>query len=245
MDRDVLKIKLNETESLIISSDNSGAIGEKLADEVNVPYEVVGYYSFRVAVMECMAARATPISVILHNFCGDDAWDFLIKGINKGIAELSIDNLQIVGSTESNFTMTQSATGVVVIGKRSTEQGKSKAEIPKNRRIAVIGSPLVGDEVIDKQAEVAPLTLFKWCCEFNGIETILPVGSKGIFHELNVLYGNNINLTVDEVESGNLNILKSSGPATCFIITYDYKFEHEIKSATGNLFRPIHININK
>lgn len=54
--RNAVVIPLNDEESLVITSDNSGGIGTKEQDLVKVPYEVTGYYLFRVAVMECIAA---------------------------------------------------------------------------------------------------------------------------------------------------------------------------------------------
>ena len=74
MKRDVTEITLNENEVLVLASDNSGGIGLKDMDMVKTPYDVVAYYGFRVAVMECMASGGAPISVVMHNFCGDDPW---------------------------------------------------------------------------------------------------------------------------------------------------------------------------
>lgn len=54
--RDVQVVPWNQKEELIISADNSGGIGQKEADQLSVPYDIVSYFSFRVAVMECMAA---------------------------------------------------------------------------------------------------------------------------------------------------------------------------------------------
>src|SRR5690625_6557962 len=93
-------------------------------DDVRVSYDVVSYFNFRVAWMECVAAGAKPIAAILHNFAGDAVWDQLIKGIQRGMTELKIKDLEITGSTETNFPLIQSAVGMNVIGrrKRKTEQ---------------------------------------------------------------------------------------------------------------------------
>ena len=118
MKRDVTEIILNENEVLVLASDNSGGIGLKDLDMVKAPYDVLAYYGLRVAVMECMAAGAVPISVVMHNFCGDDPWNALVSGIEKGLHELGMTNVPITGSTESNFSLLQSALGMIVIGKR-------------------------------------------------------------------------------------------------------------------------------
>lgn len=55
---DSLILPFTESQSLVVSCDNSGGIGLKEKDLVQVPYEVVGYFSFRVAVMECLSTLA-------------------------------------------------------------------------------------------------------------------------------------------------------------------------------------------
>lgn len=238
MKRDIVTVPLNEEETLILASDNSGAIGEKREDTVSTSYNVVGYYSFRVAVMECMAARATPVSAVIHNFCGDEAWASLIQGVQQGIEELSLGELPITGSTESNFELRQSAIGMLVVGKRNNEV-IDEFVFSSETKVAVIGSPLVGKEVTEKPCKVAPLSLFKRCCEQVEIETILPVGSKGILFELNQLFEEQTELLTEADVSGKLDVLKSAGPATCFIITYNRKIEGKIRAMTGELFHPL------
>ena len=80
--RDGTVIELG-TEMLIITSDNSGAIGQKEHDQVSVPYEVVAYYAFRVAVMENIALGGVPVSIVMHNFCGDREWEALVSGVER------------------------------------------------------------------------------------------------------------------------------------------------------------------
>lgn len=242
MKRDVLKLRWSEEETLVIASDNSGALGEKQADVVDVPYEVVGYCSFRVAVMECMAARAIPEAVVLHNFNGDPAWKKLCRGIEKGMAELSINELPITGSTESNFSLMQSANGILVIGRLSNQEvTEHDLHAFKHQEVAIIGTPLVGEEVLNQPSKVAPLRIFRWCCEYPGIKTILPVGSKGILYELNLLYAERDEpLTLEQV-SGDVDLQTSAGPATCFIIQYDANYESVIKKAVREWFHPLQI----
>ena len=46
MKRDVTLIALNDSETLVLASDNSGGIGLKDMDMVKTPYDVVAYYGF-------------------------------------------------------------------------------------------------------------------------------------------------------------------------------------------------------
>ncbi|MBP2242408.1 hypothetical protein J2Z40_002982 [Cytobacillus eiseniae] len=234
--RDVLHIPFNQEESIVIANDNSGAIGMKMDDAVKVPYEMVSYYSFRVAVMECMAVGADPFAVTLQNFCGDEAWRALVDGIKKGLAELELDGVPINGSTESNFCLNQSAIGMTVLGKM-----KREVDIPMfsdQMKLAVIGVPLVGNELVEREIEAAPLSLFKQICDLPDVVTI-PVGSKGILSELNGLFSNK-QFSASEIHT-SVDLLKSSGPSTCFIVAFSEGKMAEVMSLAGRYFYEIRV----
>jgi hypothetical protein len=235
MKRDVSIISLNEKEALVIAADNSGGIGLKEQDHVKTAYEVVSYYGFRVAVMECMAAGGKPISIVIHNFCDDHAWDLLLAGIEKGLEELGLKGaVSVTGSTESNFTMLQSALGIIVLGKReSTYVDEVSFE---NRKVAVIGSPLVGDEVLEQKNDVIPLSLFQELCELEDV-VIVPVGSKGILYELkNMLDEPSI---VGDSLMCDVDVSKTAGPATCVLIAFKPELEPVIQEKCGYLYHSV------
>ncbi len=236
--RDVLIIPFNKEESLVLASDNSGAIGLRDMDAVHVPYEMVAYYCFRVAVMECMAAGAEPFAVTLQNFCGDSAWQALEKGIQRGITELQFEDIQLNGSTESNFTLIQSAVGITVLGKKKNNIAvKSVTNFdPKEIGIAVIGTPLVGNEVIEREIDVAPLALMKQLSARQDVIT-WPVGSKGILHEINRMFPNQT-FSSEEIKT-SVDIEKSSGPATCFLVVFSEEKRGVIQSVVGEYFHEI------
>jgi len=235
--RDIITIPLTNQELLIIASDNSGGIGMKEHDLVQVSYETVAYYSFRVAAMECIAAGGELVSVVLHNFCGNSTWSELVNGIQKGLGELNLRNIPITGSTESNFTLKQSAVGVVVIGKKSIDK-KTEKIFTSDLKFAVVGTPLVGNEVIDLAEKVVPLSTFQ---EVTKLENtmIWPVGSKGILSELNQMFA--AKKFTKEMLDSNMDVLKSSGPSTCFIVAFEQWIEETLKSAAGEYFHSIDI----
>jgi len=234
--RDVQVVSWNQKEELVISADNSGGIGQKEDDQVSVPYDIVSYFSFRVAVMECMAAGGVPFSVILQNFCGDDAWDILLAGIYKGIEELELEReIGITGSTESNFSFRQSAIGLTVLGKRPADL---KDTTIINGKMAIIGSPLVGEEVILQQEKVVPLAVFSRLTKVDKCR-IQPVGSKGILYELGQLKGD---LVQEEEVQCSVDLLKSAGPATCFIVEYEKEVEAEIIRLTSGFFLEVQVS---
>jgi hypothetical protein len=233
--RDTITIPLTSKESLIIASDNSGGIGMKAEDHVQVSYETVAYYSFRVAAMECIAAGGELVSVVLHNFCGDDSWSELVNGIQKGLAELNLGNIPITGSTESNFHLKQSAVGLVVLGKKPFDKITEKI-YSNDLKFAVIGKPLVGNEVIDHAHEVVPLSTF-W--KVSNLQDIMvwPVGSKGILSEFNQMFPSKE--ITKEMLGADLDVLKSSGPATCFIIAFEQNQEESIKKIAAACYHSI------
>ncbi|MGE8207351.1 ATP-binding protein [Heyndrickxia sp. NPDC080065] len=229
--RDALIIPLNETENIIITTDNSGAIGMRTDDVVKVPYDIVAYFSFRVAVMECMAAGGEPFSVVINNFCPEESWGEMKAGVQKGVAELGMKALPVIGSTESNFQLMQSAIGITVLGKMINKEEKEQP-IGSSTHFAIIGSPLVGNEVIEQSKLVAPLSLFAWMCQQENITHIVPIGSKGILYKLNKLQPQ---LEAKDIKS-DLNLIKTSGPATCFLIAYHQNIEDIIVKKSGSYF---------
>ena len=235
--RDILTIPFNEVDSLIIACDNSGAIGMKEDDLVQVPYETVAYYAFRVAVMECIAAGGEPISVLLHNFCGNEPWDELVRGIKKGMSELKLVDVRITGSTESNFSLLQSAVGLVVLGKKSLAE-TIEITYSNQLKFAVVGMPLVGDEVIENNDDVVPLSVFQEVSKVNDV-MIWPVGSKGILNEINQMFPNQE--FSQEMIISNVDILKSAGPSTCFLTVFRSEQEETIKKVTGGFYHSLQI----
>ncbi|WP_066253599.1 ATP-binding protein [Neobacillus drentensis] len=235
--RDILTIPFNEVDSLIIACDNSGAIGMKEDDLVQVPYETVAYYAFRVAVMECIAAGGEPIAVLLHNFCGNEPWDELVSGIEKGMAELKLFDVRISGSTESNFSLLQSAVGLVVLGKKSIAP-TTEITYSNQLKFAVIGRPLVGNEVIELKEDVVPLSVFQEVSKVNDV-MIWPVGSKGILNEINQMFSNQE--FSQEMIISNVDILKSAGPSTCFLTVFQSEQEETIQKITGSFYHSLQI----
>ncbi|GLB60957.1 ATP-binding protein [Cytobacillus sp. NCCP-133] len=231
--RDVITFSVSSGDTLVIAADNSGAIGEKDQDAVHVPYETVAYFTFRVSVMECLSAGGEPFAVIMQNFCGDEAWSSLVKGIEQGMNELGLTNLVISGSTESNFQLSQSAVGLSVLGKKVENGDQGQIPFTNESSIAVIGSPLVGEEVIQHGLDIVPLDLFQ---EINSLSEVvtLPVGSKGILYKLNELFSNKA-FSGDEFNA-EVDIHKSSGPSTCFIAVFPQEKTEEIRKRSGKYF---------
>jgi hypothetical protein len=227
--RDVSIIPSSSNEEIIVGTDNSGGIGTKEEDVVKVDDVITAYYSTRVAVMEVLAVKAKPFSVIIHNFSGDNVWDAYKQGAETALKEAELEEVLITGSTESNFPLKQSALGITVLGKRSVVKNERAREYECS--YAVIGRPLTGNQVLENMELAAPLSLFTKCCRHSAILDLIPVGSKGILEELRVLTGD-ASLTEKNVEC-HIDILVSGGPSTCFLVKFSIEDEDKIRELTG------------
>ncbi|MBM7649545.1 hypothetical protein JOC78_002519 [Bacillus ectoiniformans] len=236
MKRDVLTLPLSSEKEIIIAADNSGSIGMKKADQIQASYEIVGYYSFRVAAMECLAAGGELTAAVIHNFSGEEAWGELCEGVRKAAMQLGFSELPITGSSETNFVMAQSATGMVVMGTRETGYYE---RVTDDLHFAVIGKPLCGSEVKEQQQSIAPLSLFIKLLKTKGVRSIMPVGSKGIYAELKSMTGQE-HLRIEGIEC-ELDLNKSAGPSTCFIIGYEPEERKRIFRLAGTFFHPMTI----
>ncbi len=235
-EHDVTEVPFNNNETIIIAADNNGAIGMKTLDEVKVNYQTVSYYAFRVACMECIAAGGEPFAIIMHSFNDEAVWAELILGINQGLKEVGLENIPITGSTETNFKLDQSALGLVVLGKKKVQ--KREVISPESVEMAIIGKPLVGQEVIDDQKSVAPLSLYKEISKMPDVSLIRPMSSKGIKHEVERQIDQTIKYPTE------LDIEKSSGPGTSFLVVYDAKMHDTIKSMAGRHLQMIETLLN-
>ncbi|RJS61548.1 AIR synthase related protein [Bacillus sp. PK3_68] len=232
MKRDV--IYANE---LVIAADNSGSVGEKPGDTVKADYETVGYFSARVALMECLAAGGEPFAAVLQNFAGESAWRELTAGVERAAREAGC-TVDITGSTETNFVMGESAVSIVMIGRHLRKMSPFDE---KEVCYGVIGKPLVGPEVLAEPESVAPLQLFRQILQVEGLRSIWPVGSKGIAYEMRKLSGN------EELQAENihcsLDVSKSAGPATCFLIAIETDAMEKLKELCNSLYTPLKIKL--
>ncbi|GGF29578.1 hypothetical protein GCM10010954_30860 [Halobacillus andaensis] len=214
---------------LVIATDNAGAIGRKCDDQVQVPYSIVAEALFRVAIMDTLAVGAAPFAVNVMNFAGDDVWPELEESITEQCRSLDFE-LPITGSTESNFSMNQSAVGLSVIGTVSSQDKKVGCSF-EGCGVALIGEPLVGEEVIHSAEKVAPLDLFVSLTQQDWVHEILPVGSKGIDGSLKELEKRNAWKPHEWTVPFDRN--KSGGPSTSFLITYDLERDLNLLKLAG------------
>lgn len=235
MMRDVIFIPLSANEELVIATDGAGGIGEKEQDIVQTSYRILSQFTYRVALMECLAVGAVPFAVLVQNFISEEVWQMVIDEIRKVSQQIGLTELEIGGSTESNMPLVQSALGITVLGKVAKDE-KKVGKTPENAAFAVAGLPLFGEEVLTRSDGVLPLDLFLRLLKHPAIYEVVPVGSKGIKHELERVWG----VTNDLLAEGDvIDIRKSAGPATCVIISFNEAEKEELSSEFAGWLTPL------
>lgn len=186
---------------LWMGMDNSAGIGEKPQDIIQAPNELVAYMATRVALLELWCAGAEPHAILLTNFTGESAWQDYEKGIQQVFNEIETPLPPLAGSTESNIETLQSGLAVQLIG-RITQDIDTRGDW------YLIGSPLVGQAVLERADEVVSLGELHQALKSGAVSYVHPCGSGGVAKELERL---GIAATV-EVPRG------SAGPSTCVLV---------------------------
>jgi len=194
-------------DGFIVTTDNSGGIGEKVDDVVVVSDRITAHFAARVALLEQWAAHAEPVAVLIYNFSGSASWEKYVEGVTDLFREAELDVPKISGSTETNMELMQSAIAVTMIGK--------KKEVVPDAQLEWFsyGTPLVGQEVLEGAEEMASIKLIREAIASGVVQRIWPVGSCGILKEFRTLTDN----PFAEVESV-LDVEITAGPSTVVLL---------------------------
>lgn len=215
--RDISFIELNSEEILVIACDSAGGMGEKAQDKIKVSNRILGKYTVKVPLMEVMAVGAEPAAVI-NNLAVEyePSGREIIAGIKENL-EL-INKVEFLnGSTEENISTVQTGLGVTVVAKAKISDLNKFTSSSRNNIAAAVGLPLVGKNIIKNKDKVVSLKEFLNLKRLDYLEAILPVGSKGILYELQILAAeNNFDYQVFE---NTLDLKKSAGPASVVLVS--------------------------
>lgn len=217
-------------DGFIVTTDNSGGIGEKERDVVAVPDRITAYYAARVALLEQWAAHAEPVTVLIHNFSGDESWISYVEGVKDLFHEAGLEAPPIRGSSETNMELLQSAVAVTMIGKRK------RVEKAEELEWYTYGTPLVGQDVLERSKEIASVGLLRKAIEDGVVQQSWPVGSHGILEEVRMMTG------VPEVQVETKHPSgKSAGPATVVILGIQAGKRQEAAELLGPSMKKIRI----
>lgn len=215
--RDVNLVSIKDDLYMAVACDSCGGVGEKEGDVVKVPPYIVGRFTCRVALMEILSIGSIPISVTAA-ICSepDPTGKGILSGISDELGDLFLE-IPVTISTEKNIPTCQTGLGITIIGLVEKEKLRINNTRPGDM-LYCIGIPKVGNEVFLDDPEIPNTLLIKELLNIPNVHEIIPVGSKGIKGEAEMLasyYG----LDIHWKDKPPIDIQKTAGPSTCILVT--------------------------
>lgn len=217
--RDLALLDLDDNRVLIVACDSTGSIGPKEHDSYAASARVVAHFALRVPLLELMAAGGRPelivdaLSVEL-----EPSGVEMIEEIRRVAASLGLGPERITGSTEDNVPTVATGVGVTVIG--SAQRGNLRPGSSLAGDVVLcLGRPTSApdDAIVLDDPRMISLETLAAVLEVDGVHDALPVGSKGVGHELRQL-ADVAGLTVEE-SVHELDLATSGGPASCVLVS--------------------------
>lgn len=232
--RDLILIHLGRGDLVqVVACDSAGGVGPKEGDAVRAPARVVGKFAARVALMEVVAAGATPVCLV-NNLCvePEPTGKEILEGVREEAGLVGLDpGLAVTGSTEKNIPTVQTGVGVTALGLARAGELRLGRSRPGDQ-VVCVGVPRVGEEVMTAIEEVMDLPALKNLLELPYVREVLPVGSRGIAWEaMSLAAGAGCELNF--YPGISLDLAKSAGPATCAVVTLEGGDAEEMCKITG------------
>ena len=227
--RDLTIVELDESKSMVIACDSCGSIGMKEGDEFKVPSSIVGKFAARVPLMEVLASGAEVVSVT-NAVCNEmePTGREIIVGVKEEFKEAGISTIALNGSTEENFKTHATGVGVTVVG--IAHNSLRVNNVKEEALLVSIGTPKVGGEInlSQKDEDIADYSDIYKLLAHSEVYEIVPVGSKGILYEGELLAKNNLMELALEKDT-HIDLHKTCGPATVLIAALSKDAYEELK----------------
>ncbi len=196
---------------IVHTCDSVGGVGSLEYDNLKVEMNFVALVTLKVALVENLSLGARPLSVGL-SFCNSSGYVASAIDLVKKFLGEKFTDVDIVVSTEKNFPTVQTGMGVSVVGfARSLRVGGAAP----GYGVYLLGTPLVGVEYLQRLHEAMEFDDLVNLLKLSDVGEVIPVGSKGVLREAELLAENSgLRFVPDRVEHW---LGKSAGPATCAV----------------------------
>lgn len=217
--RDLTLLDIDDERVLIVACDSIGSIGPKPHDEFPASATVVAHFAVRVPLLELLAAGGRPevivdaLSVELEPTGAE-----MIEEIRRIAASIGLGPERVTGSTEDNVKSVATGIGITVIG-TALRTGLRPGTSRPDDIVLCLGEPRSAphDEVVMDDPRMISIETLSAVLGVEGVHDVLPVGSKGVGHELGEL-ARTAGLAVEHAEN-ELDSFTSGGPASCVLVT--------------------------
>ena len=227
-------MRIDEIRLLAVSCDAAGGIGAKPLDRVRADPRLVGKLTARVALMELLAVGADPFAISgTFSVEPEPTSRLVIEGIREEVRNAHLGNLRIVCSSEKNFKVKQTGIGITAIGLVQNSLVKT-GRCKQGDEIVAVGKLCVGREVIqsEKERKIADTLDVIRLRKSSLVHELIPVGSKGILYEANVM-AKDSKLSFEASVPPLTSLDKSAGPATVLLVALRKGSFTKFKRAAG------------
>ena len=236
--RDLSILPISKGKSLVIACDSSAGIGKKEHDAVEIDPAITAAFCLRVPLMELLCYGAEPIAVI--DLIGNEyapTGERMLKGIREELARAELSNITLNGSTEENMFTKTTSVGITVVAE--TKAGKENFQMQQACSLVQLGQRYVREQVVKNREDhhkhretMFSYPVVKALRSEPGVIDMLPVGSKGIRYEAELMAKDSeFQIHFSEVE----NLDCSAGPATVILIAVKSEQEADITSRYSEL----------
>lgn len=201
-------------------------------DAVACPAEISGYFTTLVTLAELLAFGAKPVLVTDNlSFAMEPHGKEAIAGVHRALTEAGYPQCPVTGSTEENVPARQTAMGITILGVAPKEI-RDQRVIRSGDVCYLIGLPLVGNQVMENLDEIKTLEYLPLFSRVEKIGDVLPVGSKGVRHEMmEMAKTHSMEWRMEDLDSSLLD--RSAGPATCFLVAGEESVLKEVIKSYG------------
>lgn len=232
--RDVEVVSINREQYLVGSCDSCGGIGMKDLDAYKISWIITGRLTTRVTLLEVLSTGAAVkmMTVAISNEPYPTA-DRILEGVKEELDFAGLSELPIAISTEKNMITQQTGLGISVVGVAQKNQLRIGTSQPGDD-IFCLGLPKVGPEITKPDdLEIVQIIDILSLLEISGVHDIIPVGSRGIRREAELLAASvNTGLHIDSYCP--LDLDKSAGPSSCLIFSAASSFQSGISAGALN-----------
>jgi hypothetical protein len=204
---------------LAVSCDAAGGVGAKRLDTVRADPRLVGKLTARVALMELLAIGADPLAISgTFSVEPQPTSSLVLEGMREEVKNAHIHGLRLVCSSEKNFKVKQTGIGITALGLVPNSAVKA-GRCGHGDEVVAVGKPCVGREVIqaERNRKIADTLDVIRLRKNPAVHELIPVGSKGIRYEANVL-AKDSGLFFEALGPQSISLEKSAGPATVLLV---------------------------
>lgn len=217
--RDVTLIDGPDGSTVVVACDSVGGIGPRPGDMFSVDARTVTHFAARVPILEVLSTGASPTVIVdtLSIERGPTANE-MIEEVRALARELGLDpDTSVTGSTEDNVATSATALGITVVGVAGPGRFRPSSAGPGDLVVAV-GLPLSAprDRLVPGDPRMPSIAEVRAIAALPGIHEVLPVGSRGIAHEISQLVATQ-GLLARDAGPGLVDRERTAGPSTCVL----------------------------